>query len=67
MSVVVPAAFEKSAYRHIVINIAYCPFKFEFVLQQLTASLWFHFNYNVPYVPFGFEGELVLNVPFLQV
>ena len=41
MSVVVPAAFETSAYRHIVINIAYCALKFEFVLQQLSASLWF--------------------------
>jgi len=32
MSVVVPAAFEASAYRYIVINVAYRPLRFEFVL-----------------------------------
>jgi len=67
MSVVAPAAFETSADLYIFINVAYRPLKFEFVLQQLSSSLWFHFNYHVPGVPFGFERELVLDVPFLQI
>jgi hypothetical protein len=66
MSVVVPAAIEASANQYIVINVAYHPLKFKFVLQQLPASLWVHFKYHVPYVPFCFESKLGLDVPFLQ-
>jgi len=66
MTVVVPTAFETSADRYIVINVTDRPLKFEFILQQLSSSLGFHFSYHVPDVSFGFEGELGLDVPFLQ-
>ena len=67
MSVVVPAAFEASADRYIAINVAYRPLKFEFLLKQVSSSVWLHFNYHVPDDPFGSEGEIVLDVPFLQI
>jgi len=44
ITVVVPAEFEASAYQHIIINVAYCPLMFEFILLQLSASLWLHAN-----------------------